>query len=297
MLPFQYSEGQCSLLPNKKRPGVSLILTYEKGLYQAPKSVAWKLTCVQNKQQYDYDTFISVANADGIDTLLLSDVASGLLGKRTMDPHEWIEAFMLCYNLEAAKILRQVGRGVLRKHGAPDLEKLKRYEWLGGADMAILAQQAATYCPAGAEVPFHYGLSAQAYCHASSPIRRYADLLNQRALKDVLLGSNTTVEPDIIWLNKRQKDLKRFERDTFFLSQLRIAEKAVLDGLIVEIEDKEGQVPMKKVRVWIRLWKRMINVYCSPNTVVAEGLQMRVSYFANPATRSWKDRIVFRLEV
>jgi hypothetical protein len=98
-------------------------------------------------------------------------------------------------------------------------------------------------------------------------------------------------------LNKRQKDLKRFERDIFFLSQLRVAEKGGLDGMVVEIELKEGQVPMKKVRVWIRLWKRMIHIYCSPNTVVSEGLQVRVSYFANPATRSWKERIVFRLEV
>lgn len=297
MLPFAYSEGSCSLLPGQLRPGISLVLTYEKGRYEKPMTVTWKLTCVQNKRQYDYDSFLSDAKADGIDVLFLSDVASGLLGRRTMDTHEWIEAFMLCYNLEAARVLRQAKRGVLRKHGAPDLEKLKRYECLGGAEMAVLAQQAATYCPAVANLPFHYGLSAQVYCHASSPIRRYADLLNQRIIKDVLLGTNTSVESDIVWLNKRQRDLKRFERDVFFLSQLRIAEKATLKGIVVEIKIKEGQVPLKKVVVWIPAWKRTIKIPCSMDTVVAESFQVRVSYFANPATRSWKDRIVFRLEM
>jgi hypothetical protein len=112
-----------------------------------------------------------------------------------------------------------------------------------------------------------------------------------------LLNTHTPVEPDIVWLNKRQKDMKRFERDTFFLNQLEIAEKATIEGIVVNIQDiDQGMTSLKKVQVWIPMWKRMIKIYCKSDTVVAECLQVKVSYFANPATRSWKERIVFRLE-
>lgn len=42
----------------------------------------------------------------------------------------------------------------------------------------------------------HFGLASEAYAHFTSPIRRYADLLVHRALKQVLAGQPENIDPD-----------------------------------------------------------------------------------------------------
>lgn len=290
MLPLEFSEDKCSLLPGNIRPGVSLILSINKLNQRRIEKLSWKLTKVNNKKQYDYDSFIDQATNDGIAISLLANVASNILGKETADPHEWIEAFMLKYNSSAAKLLRKTGRGVLRNHDGPDLELLNQYRSLGIKDLETLANKSAKYCSATDSTPIHHGLGADVYCHASSPIRRYADLLNQRVLKDILTGTTTYINPDILWLNQRQKDLKRYERDFFLLTHLELFKRGETEAVVVT---REGQ----KLKLWISSWKRLLTWKPGiemPEAVIP-GSKLNVSYFANPASRSWKEKIVFRL--
>jgi exoribonuclease R len=290
MLPPELSEDACSLLPGSIRPGISLILSIDKTNQRKIENHSWKLTKVHNKKQYDYDSFINQATSDGLPIGLLANVASSILGKETADPHEWIEAFMLYYNKSVAKLLRTTGRGVLRNHNGPNLELLKQYSVLGIKELETLANKSANYCSATDPTPIHHGLGADVYCHASSPIRRYADLLNQRVLKGILTGSHTYVNPDILWLNQRQKDLKRYERDLFLLTHLALFKRAEVVAIVIQ---KEGQ----KLKLWISSWKRLITWKSGiefPEAVIP-GSELNVSYFANPASRGWKEKIVFRL--
>ena len=287
MLPAVFSEGHCSLLPNTEKHGVSLVLEIAKSAPEKIINHYWKLSRVQNRHKFTYDDFKEMAPGLGIPVDFLAAVASGILGKLTDDPHEWIEAFMLKYNMETAKILRQVGRGILRKHEMPDYEKLALYTSIGGADLAVLANRAAVYCAANDSAPLHYGLKAQVYCHATSPIRRYADLLNQRVLKDILLGVMTDVRPDLVWLNQRQRDMKQYERDIFFLCQIEFCKSAEITAIVLKREET-------KIKLWIPEWKRTLS-WKSMNALNApEGSALRMAYFTNPAARRWKDRIVFR---
>jgi exoribonuclease R len=291
MLPHDYSEGYCSLLPGSKRYGVSLVLEINKLDQKRIGKQTWKLTQLENKKQYDYDTFIEKARENAIPIGLLADVASGILGYDTYDPHKWIEAFMLHYNKSAAKLLRKVGRGILRNHTAPNLQTLEYYKSFGIDELTVLANHAAQYCTADDPSPIHYGLSADVYCHASSPIRRYADLINQRVLKDILTSKVTYSTIDILWLNQRQKDMKRYERDTFLLSQLQLCKKGTVNAVVVK---QDGQ----KVKLWIPDWKRMLNWKPGvelPDTVIP-GSNLQLAYFANPSARQWKEKIVFRFE-
>ncbi len=303
MLPHAYSEGHCSLLPGTERPGLSLVVRIWKDRLTEIQSVCWCKSKVFNAIQFDYDTFLEKAEAAGIQTRVLAEFAKGILGRATQDPHEWIEACMLKYNMEAAKILRTAGAGILRKHDQPDMEMLANYTMLGGPTLAVLANKAAQYCPANDPEPLHYGLNASVYCHASSPIRRYADLVNQRVIKAVLIGQTldqTFVQSSNIgWLNQRQTDLKRFERDLFLLDQISSNTVGQIKALVLDLQtfDQES-APMKKLKLWIPDWKRVFTWKTAAEIPEAVGkcAEIQLSYFANPAVRFWNEKVVFRFE-
>ena len=299
MLPHKYSEGFCSLLPGSRRPGVSLVVRIWKDRLTEIHSVRWCTSIVENMQQFAYEQFIEQAAAAGIPTHVLAKFAKGILGHATIDPHEWIEACMLKYNMEAAKLVHKMGAGVLRKHDQPDLNMLAKYTMLGGSALAVLANKSAQYCPADDPTPLHYGLHAAAYCHASSPIRRYADLLNQRVIKATLVGEGLDIQPNIRWMNERQTDLKRFERDLFLLDQITSNAVGQIRALVLDIQTFELEsLPMKKCKLWIPDWKRCLT-WKTPaldSDVVGEGVMIRLSYFANPATRFWKQKVIFRYD-
>ncbi|WP_374282488.1 ribonuclease R family protein [Desulfovibrio sp.] len=132
------------------------------------------------------------------------------------DAHRLIEEFMIAANEAVARYLRDVGMPFLyRVHPLPDPERLESlFDTLAGVGMedlpprpdaaamqGILARVQGTdmeflvnrLClramPQARYQPFnegHFGLASQAYCHFTSPIRRYADLLTHRALKTAL---------------------------------------------------------------------------------------------------------------
>jgi exoribonuclease R len=290
MLPAGISEDKCSLLPGKERLGVSLVLSID---IQNPGMIVssnWICSTVKNKKQYTYENFSQEGLADGIPVDLLEKTASGILGHQTEDPHEWIEAFMLKYNMEVAKLLRKERRGVLRSHKAPDISLLEKYQRIVGTDLTFLARQSAQYCHSEEKEARHYGLEAEVYCHATSPLRRYADLLNQRVLKDILLGMHTHVDPEFLWLNKRQKELKQYERDLFFLDQILLNKTGKVNAIVLEKRET-------KVIFWCIDWKRTVS--WKPLNIpdsLEEGNSVVLSYFINPAGRNWKEKIVFRVD-
>jgi len=129
------------------------------------------------------------------------------------DSHQLIEAFMIAANVAAAETLEKVRqRFFYRVHDEPSADKLEAFrdfiaslghklakgQVLRAGDfnrliaeartlqdghmveVAVLRTQAqAVYTPANIG---HFGLGLRRYCHFTSPIRRYADLLVHRAL-------------------------------------------------------------------------------------------------------------------
>ena len=301
MLPFDLSENKCSLLPGDAKPAISLVLTYKRGNLTTPVSKTWVECTVQNGKSYSYEEFIQAATADGVPVHMLYTMAKGLYDKTLYtDTHTWIEGFMLTYNLEVAKVLRAAGAGILRKHTAAEYERLLTYSMWG---IPALAQHAAEYCAANDPAPLHYGLTAEVYCHATSPIRRYADLVNQRMLKKVIRGESVTanIESQLLThLNQRQTDLKRFERDAFLLQQIK-KETGTVDCLVLERTERELEThseTLTRLKLWIPAWKRSLSWTTSMRIPpeVFPGLYIRLSYFTNPTVRCWKDRIAFRFE-
>lgn len=141
--------------------------------------------------------------------------------RETTFANEMIEEFMLAANVSVAEFAGEQNLPfVYRVHGAPEPEKLEQLyqtlklfgipvprsqgltphqlnQILDAANdteyeravhqLALRSMQKAIY---SAECSGHYGLNYPKYCHFTSPIRRYPDLLIHRILSDFLAGKS-----------------------------------------------------------------------------------------------------------
>jgi hypothetical protein len=146
-----------------------------------------------------------------------------------------------------------------------------------------LAMRAGEYCESVATDVAHWGLGAATYCHASSPIRRWADCVNQLALRDWILQTEDSCGVDVAALNVMAKRAKQYERDLIFLRALvgPDAQKKVV-GVVVE----DG-------RIWIEAWGCLVRAETRSHP---PGTAVRVFAFADETRRNWKRRLVLRVD-
>ena len=146
-----------------------------------------------------------------------------------LDAHRLIEAYMIAANVAAADTLSKHRMGaIFRVHEAPDLAKLTTLkEMLKGSHYSfstsgrieaamfnnllrqaeqreeaatihttvLRSQMQAYYAPQNVG---HFGLSLESYCHFTSPIRRYSDLIVHRALISIYKWGEDGMTPDML---------------------------------------------------------------------------------------------------
>ncbi|MBL6929652.1 MAG: ribonuclease R [Rhodospirillales bacterium] len=192
------------------------------------------------------------------------------------DSHRLIEEFMIAANVAAAETLTKKKKPCMfRVHDAPGAEKLESLrqvldgiglklprgqvikpaafnELLGRVadtpeaplvnEMILRTQAQAEYNPDNIG---HFGLALHKYCHFTSPIRRYADLLVHRALMtacklgDDGLGDNppdfTQAGVHVSMTERRAAAAERDAVDRFMAAWLASSEGAVFAGRIVGV--------------------------------------------------------------
>jgi len=292
MLPDEYTE-MCSLLPGKISYGVSLQFLWTSGTNEI-KNIEWFESVFETNQSYTYDEFDKDENEY---KPILKEIANYLYNEVTnkvenelSDSHGYIEQMMLFYNKQAGNILKKANMGILRRHSAPNLEKLAVYP----DNLKFLAFSSAEYCLAE-EDSIHYGLKSE-YAHASSPIRRYADLVNQRVLKMILTSDEKYIIPLAMYdMNLRAKRVKNFERNMCFLDAIQTGR--TFKGIVVGIDSN--------IKIYIPDWKKCVSIkYKSIDGCmwsmdetrkldITEEVEVHCSFNTNVC--NWKDRMVIRI--
>jgi hypothetical protein len=191
---------------------------------------------------------------------------------------------MIAYNHAAARTLMidAPGAGILRTQGAPDAAAVAHWATIDAA-LGFMAHEAATYCSAATSACGHAGLGLDVYCHASSPLRRYVDLVNQRAIKALIQDAVLPSTPPaaIAAANERTRANRRWTRDLTFLENVQPGRVHVIDVVWVDAE-----------RVWVPDWRRLIRLRHEVTPPPAPGTYDQISIFCDPTKRNWRQRIL-----
>ena len=302
VFPPELSEDRLSLLPSAiPKLGLSLKFSLNN-----PNQVTWFESQVNTTDSYTYE---SVYNDQPIcDTLKLM---AKTLNEPTDDSHKWIEVAMKFYNTEAAKLLQANQTGLLRSHDKPNEDKLKNLMKIN-SDLQFLAYSSAMYVKSSEPNPYHFGLQTAAYTHATSPIRRYADLINQRSIKALLNQQPIPQSPNPYTLNVVAKQAKRHDRDLTFIRALQTttsneSNHKTVSGQVLQLTQEDPA--LTKLSIYVADWQLMVKLRYktgdSPNTIVSkdektthkiqEGQIVTLTYHADMTARNWKKRMVIRL--
>ena len=265
MFPRILSEDKMSLVIGEERLAYSLIITFTDTIYWS-----FKETIVKVDKSYTYE---SIFNDNTIYTPSIKNMIYRLSGIETNDSHKWIEILMLYYNSKAGEVLNNKNKGIMRSQKGINLERAKLFEKFG-SDYMYLSYESAKYC-FPSDNTTHQQLEIQCYAHASSPIRRYVDIINQFALKD----KEFTYEV-LERFNIQQKDAKEYERELLYIDLYQ--NKKVLDGVVLDGE-----------KIFIPYLKKIIKL----NNVLEISKKVQLKYYINPNSFKWKDKIIFALDM
>jgi len=237
------------------------------------------------------------------------------LGQPSADSHKWIEVAMKFYNTAAATLLHRHEKGLLRSHEAPDQAKLTAYTAIC-PELQFLAYRSAVYVPAHADsqITRHWGLNTDLYTHITSPIRRYADLVNQRALKAILNDTTTSTPATPVsmaaQLNAVAKRAKQHDRDLTLLRALKVNDSGKTTAQVLEIRPPAAGADDNQVKLVLynEEWQLLLRIRYrqrEDGTLISKdektchrvqvGDRVTLNYYADTRARSWKKRMVLSL--
>jgi len=284
MLPHILSTGLASLRSDGvKRPVVGLRVVVSAEGAATVGGLDFYQIAVQ--ETYTYESVQGTDVGKRVRGFALSLSLSLSSGKDSADSHEWIETVMVTYNVHVARTLRSAGLGLLRRLPASESPYAALSASAACAELEHLGRQAGEYCAvdtASTEDVAHAALGLSEYCHASSPLRRYADLVNQRVLHHRLRGAAKPAAVSAAYLNYRASVLRRTERDLWFLSHLTKSEG---------ISETEG-ILLTESSAYCPEWKRVLRVVAEPSVPWVPGTRGLVRVFVDRARPRLHQRTV-----
>ena len=230
MLKEKYSFDSCSLSSGVNRRALSLIITYQKGKIS---NYEFKETIVRNKALSYQDAEKMICESHGSSLFGLWEHTCNLLNNQELSATKMVEYYMLLYNrLVAETLYKQNPNTILRTH-----KKIKIDEKNNELETYLqrLQQNAAIYQinPRNTE---HQDLGLQFYTHATSPIRRFVDIINQQNIINYLNKKEIINNLEMEKINSFQKNLRKFYNNYKKLDIIFGTEQNQL-AYIIEIKD------------------------------------------------------------
>jgi exoribonuclease R len=206
MLKDDITFNQCSLGDSVYRKSLSLILTYKD----------YKLVNTEFKECIVRNTALTYEKVDKIikynirhEILDLYNFTKKIQKSDSIPATKMVEFYMLKYNNICAETLYKYNpKTILRTHKNIETEfnnlslDLKLY-------LHRINQNAAQYI-SDPEDTYHRDLDLQYYTHATSPIRRYVDIINQLNIIRLLENKDIIIKDNLDSVNIFQKKLRKF---------------------------------------------------------------------------------------
>lgn len=206
MLDDSHSFGKCSLGHGEKKRALSLILKFDGYILEGYE---FKETIIKNNALSYQDVERMICDCSGGGIYKLWEFTSKLKIFPELSATKMVEYYMLLYNKCVAETLYKYDkRTILRTHKVinTDLEvKDERFE----SYLHRINQNAAEY-QINPKETWHQDLEMEYYTHATSPIRRYVDIINQKNIINYLANGQIVVEENLEKINLFQKNLRKF---------------------------------------------------------------------------------------
>ena len=266
MLPHKLSNGICSLNPNVDRLALSCVMEVNSQgdvvkHKLAPSVIHSKKRCTYDEIAQKADEFTDMFTLAEI--LRKKRISRGALelnvkeGKAIVDEKGFpidiqvretnaatslIEEFMIVCNETIAERSKNKPF-VFRTHEEPDpdkIEQLQNYLARLSDNPALntLILRSLKQAKYTAENIGHYGLASECYCHFTSPIRRYPDLLVHRSVKDGL--KKRGLAELCLHCSWTERNAETLERDVLQLKKVQfMADKIghVFEGIVSSVVD------------------------------------------------------------
>jgi len=295
MLPSYISEV-CASLRNDgiTRPVIGLEFTIRDGVIIGCDWHRYNITLTAN---YSYESVCDAAISLELYNLLCIVCHNS---PDAEDTHDWVAQAMITYNHNAAKVLARANIGLLRRHAGISNNEFERIAVASGCkEIAHLGMTAGEYCIASELQTMHSGLDLNVYCHATSPLRRYSDLENQRILTHLLFGTNyVTTQQDLAdladladHLNIRSRAARTLERELWFLRHIEPLSISIVEGVLLQCKDSIAN----RWAVYVPEWRRKISGVVNAGTVCDSGNRVTLRVFCDLRSANWRNRIVCQI--
>ena len=216
MIGDLYSFDKFSLVDGEKRLALSLVLTVSEGTIVSQE---FRESIVKNTA-LSYDEVNEMNEINGSKCRQahgLLEFSRGFFGDDEITAQKMVERYMIMYNSAVAEKLYKCNpqRAILRTHqgslGGENLETITDSRLMSFLDRRKM--EAAVYAIAPSDTR-HITLGLEFYTHATSPIRRYVDIINQHMIISSIdagyTWSRDSFKVDVDAINSFNKMLRKF---------------------------------------------------------------------------------------